>query len=551
MQIDTPKIKNLTSNGFLKTYNSDGSLEVDTAIYITGVNWNQIGGTQTDVSLSGFNNDLGNYGGFLTDISGQDLSTADNTTSAFITLADVPADLWYYNIDGYFTSGSSDILDNSFTAMGGGFNSGNWVGGSGSGAQIDYYGNFRLGTGFGLGNWWGVQRDGFPTVAFAVSGGNVTFPDKNFQFAVDSDIGGVYTGNNVLDDGIANMIIGKTITVNPIDTLGSAYKSTGTHFDTTARTFIFRVYPYLMVGSKRIYNTSAYTELTYTSTYGAIQGVTNPPPVPGTNWSVNDVADVIGGDNNAQITVDSVEDIGKILNINQTGTSGINYQVNDILDIVFPGGVGGQITVSSVDINGMPDGWYCSNNGTDYAIATNVQTTGSATGTGFSVDITQVGVGEISNFHVSTPGTGYSTGAYIVDNGGNQATIDVVSVDTNATYDIQLNWNSVANITGYRIIITQDTYNGYYGDYSFDIINNTSVIYDGITGVSNDANLTPVSPYMAGSLTVNGPTKIARDVFISDVNSGLVMFDTGTSTYWRYQSVSGVLVGTDLGPVYP
>lgn len=37
---------------------------------------------------------------YLTDISGQDLSTADNSTSAFITLGDIPAGLWTDNLDG-------------------------------------------------------------------------------------------------------------------------------------------------------------------------------------------------------------------------------------------------------------------------------------------------------------------------------------------------------------------------------------------------------------------------------------------------------------------
>ena len=39
-----------------------------------GVAWDEITGTQTDISLSGFTNDLGNYGGFLTSVAFADLT---------------------------------------------------------------------------------------------------------------------------------------------------------------------------------------------------------------------------------------------------------------------------------------------------------------------------------------------------------------------------------------------------------------------------------------------------------------------------------------------
>jgi hypothetical protein len=58
-----------TDTGLLNI--SGGVVGVDTSTYVTGTPWTSEG--------------------YLTDISGQDLSTADNSTSQFITLADVPA----------------------------------------------------------------------------------------------------------------------------------------------------------------------------------------------------------------------------------------------------------------------------------------------------------------------------------------------------------------------------------------------------------------------------------------------------------------------------
>jgi len=89
-----------TSNGYILDAPADskvyGRKDNDWEEIVAGsVAWDEITGTQTDISLSGFTNDLGNYGGFLTSISGEDLSTADNTTSAFITLGDID---WATNV---------------------------------------------------------------------------------------------------------------------------------------------------------------------------------------------------------------------------------------------------------------------------------------------------------------------------------------------------------------------------------------------------------------------------------------------------------------------
>ena len=57
-------------SGLLKV--TSGELGLDSTTYVSGTPWTSEG--------------------YLTDISGQDLSIADNSTSAFITLGDIPAE---------------------------------------------------------------------------------------------------------------------------------------------------------------------------------------------------------------------------------------------------------------------------------------------------------------------------------------------------------------------------------------------------------------------------------------------------------------------------
>ncbi len=54
MRIDTPKINNLTSNGFVKTYNGDGSLQVDTTTYEAALTFiSPLRRDTNDISLTG------------------------------------------------------------------------------------------------------------------------------------------------------------------------------------------------------------------------------------------------------------------------------------------------------------------------------------------------------------------------------------------------------------------------------------------------------------------------------------------------------------------
>jgi fibronectin-binding autotransporter adhesin len=82
---------------------------------------------------------------------------------------------------------------------------------------------------------------------------------------------------------------------------------------------------------------------------------------------------------------------------------GSGYAVGDVLNVVQPGGTGGQVTVTNVDafgaIIGTPPGISLTNGGTGYTTATGVATSvfsGSGTGTGATVNIV-ASLGKVGN----------------------------------------------------------------------------------------------------------------------------------------------------------
>jgi hypothetical protein len=123
MEIDTPKIKNLTTDGFVKTYNSDGSLQIDSSTYLTSVafsdltdypadsagaltndgsgnlSWSPAGGLPSDPDIDailGWDDTDGNAvwfaigSGLSYDHSSHTLSSTGGA-SAFTSLTDCPA----------------------------------------------------------------------------------------------------------------------------------------------------------------------------------------------------------------------------------------------------------------------------------------------------------------------------------------------------------------------------------------------------------------------------------------------------------------------------
>ena len=72
--------------------------------------------------------------------------------------------------------------------------------------------------------------------------------------------------------------------------------------------------------------------------------------------------------------------------------------------------------------------------GTGYAVATNVATTSSGSGTGCTVDIVTVAAGAITELVINTPGTGYvALEVLTVTGGGNDATFTVPAKEMNTT----------------------------------------------------------------------------------------------------------------------
>jgi Protein of unknown function (DUF4054) len=67
-------------------------------------------------------------------------------------------------------------------------------------------------------------------------------------------------------------------------------------------------------------------------------------------------------------------------------TPGTGYLANDVLSLVQPDATGATVTVSSVDINGVPQGYAITTQGTGYDVAAGLTTTGG-TGAGALIDV--------------------------------------------------------------------------------------------------------------------------------------------------------------------
>ena len=82
-------------------------------------------------------------------------------------------------------------------------------------------------------------------------------------------------------------------------------------------------------------------------------------------------------------------------------------------------------------------------------------------------------------------------------------------------------WSPVSGAYGYKIVINEDDYNGYY-DYGIDVGNVTSFYYDGSYTTESAAVITPSSPatFHNTALTVNGNATVANNLNV--INSALV-----------------------------
>lgn len=236
--------------------------------------------------------------------------------------------------------------------------------------------------------------------------------------------------------------------------------------------------------------------LSTSSTSGIIEGIFNTPQLQngtasgGINYTVGDRLTITGGGGNAIVQVLSV--VTGAVGGTTANTIGTGYLAGDVLSIAGGGGavnsLFAQITIDTVSGGGAVTSYHVSKNGWGYSTATGVACTGG-TGTGFTLDIIQVGGGAISNYSFVSDadrGTGYSTATNVATTGGTgtNATMWLETV-SGATHNITVKGTATINELGFVVGTTtnalqQITINGTV--YSYNnleyALGDTTIFYD-------------------------------------------------------------------------
>ncbi len=255
----------------------------------------------------------------------------------------------------------------------------------------------------------------------------------------------------------------------------------------------------------------------------------------GTGYASGTIVTLVGGD--AQIRLDSVDGVpGAIATTSAIrvipDSGGSSYAVGDIVSINQDGGTGAEAIVTAVDApeTGVVTGVEAISEylGSGYIVDVATTTAITGTGTGLSIDIDNISVGAITGWSWISRGSGYSTGSaacngdqgsgavfqidsvsdsnngitalellnggtnytigtFPLSGGNGDATVQVTSIATSATpYDLTLNWNPTDGADGYKVVVENDSVNGYAGNYSYDVGTSTtpSFTYTGTGGTA-------------------------------------------------------------------
>ena len=140
----------------------------------------------------------------------------------------------------------------------------------------------------------------------------------------------------------------------------------------------------------------------------------------GSGYSVGDSGTLEGpqGTSGASYEVSAVNSSGQPTAI-QIITQGIGFKTDETLILAGAGDAQALCQTDQINVS----------DGTNYSLATNVNTTANISGFGCKVNITAVNTGAITNISIADEGQGYTVGETLIINGGdNNATFKVESV---------------------------------------------------------------------------------------------------------------------------
>lgn len=190
----------------------------------------------------------------------------------------------------------------------------------------------------------------------------------------------------------------------------------------------------------------------------------------------------------------------------------------------IPGGHVYSTAATEIDFNdgfGAVTGLTLSDPGTAYTVNDVLQFPNPWEASTIQVTVNSVdGGGAILTYTLTTAGIGYavSTGNSASGGTGTGALFDVTSITSGSNYNLHLTWDAVGGADGYKVLI-QDLPLGYGSDWSFSTTFN-SFTYNGTTGVVNESNVSPSSPYTIG-LAVNGTSSLDSGLITTD-GSGIL-----------------------------
>lgn len=148
----------------------------------------------------------------------------------------------------------------------------------------------------------------------------------------------------------------------------------------------------------------------------------------GSGYQANDVVTLDGGDNNAQIRIDTVNANGAVATITLLGSTGSGYSVNTYYGLGGHGGLGQGYLYNTMSVNVTA---VSASGGAGYTVGDIL--TVNAGNTDAKITVTSTNNGAVTGFYVSHPGSGYSVAAGVGVTGGTGAgfTLDVTAVGSN------------------------------------------------------------------------------------------------------------------------
>jgi hypothetical protein len=230
------------------------------------------------------------------------------------------------------------------------------------------------------------------------------------------------------------------------DSASSVYGDANENLEALGNTFTFRVYSYQDVGMDRVYS-DGYAETQFTDDYVPPEIFTVDTPANAAN---------VFGSNNQNLQSDGYSYTFRVYSYRDVGPGPTRIYSDNYTETSY-----------------LPTPIYLDapTNG-NVALGTNNQNI-EALGNFFEF--------YVYSYKIVNGNPVYSQG---------YETISYSDPNDNSFFSLDLTWDSVPDADGYRIIIAQDAFNGYYGGYSIDTTDNFYLDYDG-SSVNNDSNIFP------------------------------------------------------------